>query len=98
MPPKAAIMKDNRLTYTFRVHDNGTMVAQRSDKKMPAVIFHAGECGEFCRIYDEVEFRRVKMRQLNRPQLVLTDHHFIFVDHPGLVRSFAILPNVSERA
>jgi hypothetical protein len=68
MPPKEAITKGNSLTYTFRIHDNGTMIAQRSDKKMPAVIFHAGECGEFCRIDEEVEFRRVKMRQLTRPR------------------------------
>jgi hypothetical protein len=60
----------NGVTYTFRVDDNGTMIAQRADKKHPPITIYAGECAELCRVDNRIEFRKTKMRQTSRPRQV----------------------------
>jgi hypothetical protein len=62
--------KGNGVTYTFRVDDNGTIIAQRTDKKRPPITIYAGECAELCRVDNRIKLRKAKMRQTSRPQQV----------------------------
>jgi hypothetical protein len=70
MTPNQPKMNRSGVTYTFVMDENGTILAQRVDKKSPLIIINAGECAELCRVHNRIELRKAKMRQTTRPRQV----------------------------